>query len=42
MITPEIINPIIPGTFNRFNKIGESKMINNISENINTGFLSGS
>lgn len=38
MITPEIINPMIPGIFNLFNRIGANKIMNNISEKTNTGF----
>ena len=42
MMTPDMINPIIPGMFNLFNKMGESKIIKRISEKINTGFERGS
>jgi len=42
MMTPEMINPMIPGMFNRFNKMGDSNMINRINEKIKTGFFNGS
>ena len=41
MITPEMIKPIIPGIFSFFNTMGESRMINRISEKINIGFCKG-
>jgi hypothetical protein len=41
MITPEMINPIIPGIFIFFNKIGDNKIMKSINEKINTGLLSG-
>jgi hypothetical protein len=41
IITPDMINPIIPGILNRLSSIGESRIINSINENINTGFVSG-
>ena len=41
IITPEIIKPIMPGIFNLLRRIGESRIISRIKENINTGFPSG-
>lgn len=39
--TPAIIKPIIPGKFNLFSRTGDSRMINKINENINTGLSRG-
>ena len=39
--TPAIIKPMMPGIFSFLSRIGESKMMNNIKENINTGFSRG-
>jgi hypothetical protein len=41
IITPDIINPIIPGIFNFLRTIGESKIIERTSEKINIGLDKG-
>jgi hypothetical protein len=41
MIAPAIIKPMRCGIFNLFNINGANKMIKRMSENNNTGFLSG-
>jgi hypothetical protein len=41
IIIPEIINPIIPGTFIGRNRMGDNKMINNTKEKIRTGLVKG-
>jgi len=41
IITPDIINPIIPGILTLRRRIGDRSIINNINEKISTGLLSG-
>lgn len=41
IITPEMINPIIPGILIRLSRIGESKIIKRISAKMSTGLLNG-
>jgi hypothetical protein len=41
IITPEMINPINPGTLNLLKIMGENRMINRRSEKVRIGFSNG-